>query len=251
MALRVTNVVKAAKAAAESAAPLAPAFINNVFEHNRKWAAQKAEQDPSFFPKLAAGQAPSLMWLGCSDSRVPAAQLLGLGPGEVFVHRNVANLLYHSDLNCLSVLQYAVEALKVEHIVVCGHYGCGGVKAAMESEQHGLVDNWIRTVRDLYEANYSVVSKLPDPKAQWDLMCELNVKRQVRNVCHTTIVQNAWQAGKSLTVHGWVYDPAFGLLEDMKVSVASMDGISKVFRTRRPGDTNTDSGTDADANSEA
>mmetsp|Transcript_709 Transcript_709/g.2523 ORF Transcript_709/g.2523 Transcript_709/m.2523 type:complete len:239 (+) Transcript_709:98-814(+) len=215
--------------------PRAPAaFIKRVFDHNRAWAAQKHKADPAFFKRLADGQKPTMMWLGCSDSRVPAAQLLGLGPGEVFVHRNVANVLHHSDLNCLSVLQYAVEALKVKHIVVCGHYGCGGIQAAMQPVQHGLVDNWIRSVRDQYADNLEVIQKETDPKRQWDLMCELNTKRQVLNVAHTTIVQNAWQNNEELSVHGWIYDPADGILDDLGVTVSGMDCVGHAFRTDTP-----------------
>ena len=193
------------------------ADITELFENNRRWAAQMVEGDPAFFSSLAERQAPEYLWIGCSDSRVPANQIVGLAPGDVFVHRNVANVVVHTDLNCLSVIQYAVEVLAVRHVIVCGHYGCGGVKAALEGERHGLIDNWLRHVQDVQEKHAADVAAQPDDR-RLDRMCELNVVEQVTNVCQTTIVEDAWRRGQELTVHGLVYDLHDGLLQDLGVS---------------------------------
>lgn len=188
--------------------------LESFFERNRKWAAGVLERDPGFFSDLSNQQNPEYLWIGCSDSRVPANQIVNLPPGEVFVHRNIANVVVHSDLNCLSVIHYAVEILKVKHIIVCGHYGCGGIQAAMETCDHGLIDNWLRHVRDVRRFNSAALEGL-DEEQQFDLLCELNVKEQVRNVCNTTIVQKAWREGAELYVHGWIYNISNGLLKDL------------------------------------
>jgi carbonic anhydrase len=190
------------------------AGIEELFERNRAWAASMVAGDPAFFTALAEKQAPRYLWIGCSDSRVPANQIVGLDPGEVFVHRNVANVVVHTDLNCLSVLQYAVDVLSVEHVIVCGHYGCGGVKAAHEGARYGLIENWLRHVVDVEQKHAEEIASLPGD-ARVDRLCELNVREQVANVCETTIVQDAWGRGQRLTVHGLVYDLRDGLLRDL------------------------------------
>ncbi len=195
--------------------------LKPLFDGNKKWAARIKEKDPDFFTRLAKQQAPQYLWIGCSDSRVPATEIVDLSPGEIFVHRNIANLVVHSDLNCLSVIQFAVEVLKVKHIIVCGHYGCGGVKAAMGKEKHGLMDNWIQYVRDINIRHQIVLDTLPDDSARYNLLCELNVMEQVWNVCQTTFVQNAWDAGRELNVHGWIYDIGDGILRDLDVTVTN------------------------------
>jgi carbonic anhydrase len=196
------------------------ADISELFENNRHWAAGMVADDPDFFSALAERQSPEYLWIGCSDSRVPANQIVGLAPGDVFVHRNVANVVVHTDLNCLSVLQYAVDALAVRHVIVCGHYGCGGVKAALEGQRHGLIDNWLRHVQDVQEKHAAEIASCPDDR-RLDRMCELNVVEQVTNVCQTTIVEDAWDRGQELTVHGLVYDLHDGLLRDLGVSRSS------------------------------
>ena len=193
--------------------------LPELFANNRAWAARLAERQPDFFPQLAQQQDPRHLWIGCSDSRVPANQIVGLLPGELFVHRNVANVVVHTDLNCLSVLQYAVEALNVEHVMVVGHYGCGGVQAALRGTPLGLVDNWLRHVQDVAERHRDALDALPDETARVHRLCELNVIEQAANVCRTTIVQAAWQRGQSLTVHGWIYSLNDGLLRDLAFSV--------------------------------
>jgi carbonic anhydrase len=186
-------------------------------ERNRAWAAAITADDPRFFAALAERQAPEYLWIGCSDSRVPANQIVGLPPGDVFVHRNVANLVVHTDLNCLSVLQYAVDVLGVEHVIVCGHYGCGGVKAALEGTRHGLIDNWLRHVTDVGDKHADELASLSEEQ-RLDRLCELNIVEQVANVSQTTIVNDAWARGQALTVHGLVYDLHDGLLRDLGVS---------------------------------
>lgn len=199
-----------------------------LFDNNRKWAAQISRSDPSFFSTLARQQNPEFLWIGCSDSRVPANQIIGLLPGELFVHRNVANLVIHTDMNCLSVLQYAVELLKVKHIIVCGHYGCGGVRAAIESHPHGLIDNWLRNIRDLNQSRATELSGFSSPEERIDRLCELNVIEQVKNVGNTTIVQDAWQRGQQVTVHGWIYNISDGLLKDMDACVSSVADLVRL-----------------------
>ena len=196
------------------------ADLADLFERNRAWAAAMVAGDRDFFTSLAARQSPEYLWIGCSDSRVPANQIVGLAPGEVFVHRNVANLVVHTDLNCLSALQYAVDVLGVKHAIVCGHYGCGGVRAALDRSRHGLVDNWLRHVMDVAEKHADELASLED-EPQFQRLCELNVVEQVVNVCRTTIVEDAWARGQDLTVHGLVYGLEDGLLRDLGMSIAS------------------------------
>lgn len=176
--------------------------LKHLLAKNRAWAASIKQDDPEFFEKLFRQQAPEYLWIGCADSRVPANQIVGMLPGELFVHRNIANMVIHSDLNCLSVIQYAVEMLVVKHIIVCGHYGCGGVQAAMEAKEHGLIDNWLGHIRDVYRYHRQEFFALQDAEERFDRLCELNVIEQVANVCSTTIVQNAWKSGRGLSVHG-------------------------------------------------
>jgi len=195
--------------------------LKPLFDNNRDWAEKIAKEQPGFFEQLSKQQNPEYLWIGCSDSRVPANEIVALPPGEVFVHRNIANVVVHTDLNCLSVIQYAVEVLKVKHIIVCGHYGCGGVKAAMESDSHGLIDNWLRHIRDVYRFHADELDTINDPEARKDRLCELNVIEQVANVCNTTMVRRAWEAGQELMVHGWIYRLEDGLLRDLNVCVDS------------------------------
>ena len=195
--------------------------LPHLFDNNRRWAAGLLKADPDFFRRLAAQQAPQFLWIGCADSRVPANEIVGLLPGELFVHRNVANLVVHSDMNCLATIQYAVEALKIRHVIVCGHYGCGGVRAAMDRCPHGLVDNWLGHVRDLARRRRTELDALPDDDARFDRLCELNVAEQVLNVGRTTPVQDAWSRGQPLAIHGWIYRISDGLLRDMGISVQS------------------------------
>jgi carbonic anhydrase len=196
--------------------------LNSLFDNNREWAKNILKTDAQFFEKLTKQQTPSYLWIGCSDSRVPANEIVGLLPGELFVHRNVSNLVIHTDMNCLSVMQYAIAVLKVKHIIVCGHYGCGGIRAAMEDSPHGLIDNWLRNVRDLYYHNEAELEAIADPEMRTDRLCEMNVVAQVYNVCNTTLVQKAWFKQQDLTVHGWIYSISDGLLRDMHVSVSSV-----------------------------
>ncbi|HCO60431.1 MAG TPA: carbonate dehydratase [Porticoccaceae bacterium] len=203
--------------------------LKQLFQNNREWAQKETDADPQFFARLAGQQAPEYLWIGCSDSRVPANQIVGLLPGELFVHRNIANVVIHTDLNCLSVMQYAVEVLKVKHIIVTGHYNCGGVQAAMQNQQFGLVDNWLRNIRDLYHASADELAQLSNDQEKLNRLCELNVKAQVNNVCHTQIVQNAWARNQELTVHGWIYSLENGLLKDLGVTVNSLEQVHKIY----------------------
>jgi carbonic anhydrase len=196
--------------------------LGDLFARNREWAEAMVADDPAFFANLVDRQTPEYLWIGCSDSRVPANQIVGLAPGDVFVHRNVANVVVHTDLNALSVLQYAVDILRVEHVIVCGHYGCGGVAAAYNGARHGLIDNWLRHVADVAERYGGELAALPEPK-RVDRLCELNVIEQVKHVCETTIVRDAWAEGGELTVHGLVYGLHDGLLRDLGVSVSAAD----------------------------
>jgi len=193
--------------------------LNQLFENNHSWADGIRERDPEFFEKLARQQSPEYLWIGCSDSRVPANQIVGLLPGELFVHRNVANVVVHTDLNCLSVMQFAVDVLKVRHIIVCGHYGCSGVHAALYRERLGLVDNWLRHVQDVRRKHEDELTTLKDGPERLDRLCELNVVEAVANVCQTTIAREAWERGQELTVHGWIYGIQDGLLRDLDVAV--------------------------------
>lgn len=200
--------------------------IGELLVNNSLWAAHLLEQDPTFFQTLSRQQAPNFLWIGCSDSRVPASQIVGLLPGELFVHRNVANVVIHTDLNCLSVLQYAVDVLKVQHIIVCGHYGCGGVLAALENKQLGLIDNWLRHIQDVRNKHAAQLDQLEERESRLTRLCELNVIEQVVNVSQTTIVENAWATGQTLAVHGWIYGLHDGLLRDLGISVRSQEEVA-------------------------
>ncbi|MBP6003433.1 MAG: carbonate dehydratase [Pyrinomonadaceae bacterium] len=193
--------------------------IDHLLENNRRWSEQIRAQNPSFFSDLAGQQSPKYLWIGCSDSRVSANTIVGLAPGEIFVHRNVANLVIHTDMNCLSVMQFAVELLNVEHIIVCGHYGCGGVQAAMETKRHGLIDNWLRHIQDTANLYSHLLNDISDESVKLNKICELNVFEQVLNVCETTVVRDAWNRGQVLTIHGWIYDLKDGLVRDRGISV--------------------------------
>ena len=199
--------------------------LQRLLENNRRWAESMKKSSPDFFSKLVAQQSPKYLWIGCADSRVPANQIVGLMPGELFVHRNVANLVLPADLNCLSVLQYAVEDLEVEHVIVCGHYGCGGVKAAIGRKPLGLIDNWIRQIKDVYQLHLEELDAIESEERRCDRLCELNVIHQAASVAHTTIVQDAWRRGRRLTVCGWIYGIADGLLRDLNVG---FDGLAQV-----------------------
>lgn len=204
--------------------------LKQLFENNRAWAARTTAQDPAFLEKLARIQRPEYLWIGCSDSRVPANQITGLQPGEVFVHRNVSNVVVHTDLNALSVIQYAVDVLKVRDIIVCGHYGCGGVKSALRGERLGLIDNWLRHVEDIRDKHWPMLVRLAAPQMQWDRLCELNVIEQVIHVCRTSIVRDSWARGQALTVHGWIYGLKDGLIHDLGVSPESETEAETLYR---------------------
>jgi carbonic anhydrase len=201
-----------------------------LFENNRRWARRITERDPTFFQSLSAQQTPKYLWIGCSDSRVPANEIVDLLPGELFVHRNVANVVVHTDLNCLSVLQYAVDVLKVEHVIVCGHYGCGGVRAAYLGSSLGLIDNWLRHVQDVRDLHNGVIEQQEDEESRINRLCELNVVEQVLHVCQTTIVQDAWQRRQSLAVHGWIYDLRDGLLRDLECTATAAEEVAAAER---------------------
>jgi carbonic anhydrase len=201
--------------------------LQHLFENNLAWANELKEKDPEYFSQLSRQQAPEYLWIGCSDSRVPANQIVNLPPGEVFVHRNIANVVVHTDLNCLSVIQFAVEELKVKHIIVCGHYGCAGIHAAMENKEHGLIDNWLRHIKDVSRFNAEKLKGLKHDN-KLDLLCELNVMEQVKNVCNSTIVQNAWKNGADLSVHGWVYSIENGILKDLHTTFASREQLKEM-----------------------
>jgi carbonic anhydrase len=203
--------------------------INSLLTNNQAWAARMTEEDPAFFHRLAAQQAPTYLWIGCSDSRVPATQLVSLLPGEMFVHRNVANLVVHSDLNCLAVLQYAVDVLRVRHIIVCGHYGCGGVEAALHNRSFGLIDNWLRHVQDIRSKHARLLAACQDATDRLRCLCELNVIEQVANVCQTTIVHSAWQREQAVAVHGWIYGLENGRLRDLGMTVTHPDQLDPQY----------------------
>lgn len=203
--------------------------IQDLFDRNREWVAQVTAQDPEFFARLKQQQTPEYLWIGCSDSRVPATQITGLMPGEIFVHRNVANVVVYTDLNCLSVMQFAVDALKVKHIIVCGHYGCGGVNAALNNSKLGLIDNWLRHIQDVAKRHATFLSNVDDDHARFDRLCELNVIEQVRNVCQTTVVQDAWARGQALAVHGIIYGIGDGLLQDLRMKIARPEEIQPAY----------------------
>lgn len=208
--------------------------LTQLFANNREWAQAITREDPQFFAKLARQQAPEYLWIGCADSRVPANEIVGLLPGELFVHRNIANVVLHTDLNCLSVMQFAVDVLKVRHIIVTGHYGCGGVKAAMHNHQLGLSDGWLRSIRDLYYEQRERLRLVEDEELRLDRMCELNVMRQVANVSHTSIVQNAWHRGQEVSVHGFIYGIKDGRLKDLEVTVDGPEQIPEQYRLGPP-----------------
>ena len=204
--------------------------LSELFANNRRWAAETRAREPGFFSKLAEQHEPDYLWIGCSDSRVPANAIVGLLPGELFVHRNVANVVVHTDLNCLSVLQYAVQVLKVAQVIVCGHLGCGGVRAALRGDRLGLIDNWLQHVRDVALAHESRLAALPDEAARWDMLCKLNVAEQVRHVSRTTVVQHAWRSGQPLSVHGVVYGIEDGLLHDLGLELTGPSDADAVGR---------------------
>jgi carbonic anhydrase len=204
--------------------------LNHLFLNNRAWAERIRQRDPDFFPKLARQQRPSYLWIGCSDSRVPANEIVGLLPGELFVHRNIANLVVHTDLNCLSVMQFAVDILQVRHIVVCGHYGCSGVQAALRRQRLGLSDNWLRHLQDVRRKHEPFLARATGDFGAADRLCELNVIEQVVNVCQTTIALDAWERGQELAVHGWIYGLQDGLLRDLNVTVTGLDETPAIYR---------------------
>ncbi len=206
-------------------------FYKKLIDNNRKWVAEKTENDPEYFNRLSKGQSPPLLWIGCSDSRVPANEITGTQPGEVFVHRNIANMVVHSDMNMLSVLDYAVNVLKVRHIIVCGHYGCGGVKAAMGNAHIGLIDNWIRHIKDVYRLHSTELDLIKDEEERFSRFVEVNVQEQVMDLAKTSIVQGAWNNGQELWIHGWVYDIHDGLVKDLGVNFGSNDELTSVYRS--------------------
>lgn len=204
-------------------------LLNHLFEKNQTWAGNIRAKQPDFFEKLSQQQSPEYLWIGCSDSRVPANEIVGLLPGEMFVHRNVANIVVHTDFNCLSVIEYAVEVLKVKHIIVCGHYGCGGVNAALNNSNLGLIDNWLRHIKEVWTKHEKELSAIADKGKQLNRLCELNVIEQVYNVCNTTIVQKAWDRNQQLAVHGWIYALQDGLLRDLKFCATSREEMQTFF----------------------
>ncbi len=203
--------------------------LSELLDKNRQWYEEVSNADPEFFERLSRQQTPDYLWIGCSDSRVPANQIVGLDPGELFVHRNVANLVVHTDLNCLSVMQFAVEALKVKHIIVCGHYGCGGVKAAMLDHELGLINNWLRHIQDTRNTHSAELDKIADLGDRCNRMCEINVIQQVFNVCRTTIVQDAWRRGQLLSVHGWIYGIEDGRLRDLEMRISKPEEVTPSY----------------------
>lgn len=207
-------------------------FYEKILENNKKWVEEKLQISPEFFNNLAEGQQPPLLWIGCSDSRVPANEIIGAEPGEVFVHRNIANMVIHSDMNMLSVLDYAVNALKVKHVIVCGHYGCGGVKAAMGNSSIGIIDNWIRHIKDVYRLNQSELDSISNENERFNRFVELNVKEQVFDLAKTSIVQSAWKKGQELTIHGWVYGLNSGYVTDLGLNFSSDKDLDDVYQLK-------------------
>lgn len=203
--------------------------LDHLFANNRAWSARILQENPDFFRNLSAQQAPDYLWIGCSDSRVPANEITGLLPGELFVHRNIANVVVHTDLNCLSVLQFAVDVLQVKHVIVGGHYGCSGVLAALERERHGLVDNWLRHVQDVRQRHQAALARCADAKAQYDRLCELNVIEQVMHVSETSVLQDAWARGQQVCLHGWIYELQDGLLTDLRMTADGPRGIQEQY----------------------
>lgn len=205
-------------------------LYDTLIENNKNWVSQKLSSDPNYFINLAKGQTPPILWIGCADSRVPANQIIGAQPGEVFVQRNIANMVIHTDMNMLSVLDYAVNALKVKHVIVCGHYGCGGVKAAMQNKSIGLIDNWLRHIKDVYRLHQDKLDAIIDEEERCDRFVELNVKEQVFDLAQTSIVQNAWHNNQELYLHGWVYGLESGLIKDLQVNVSNQKELDKVYQ---------------------
>lgn len=207
-------------------------FYKQLLENNKAWVKQKLDLDPDFFKHLADGQSPPLLWIGCADSRVPANEIIGAQPGEVFVHRNIANMVLHTDMNMLSVLDYAVNALKVKHVIVCGHYGCGGVKAALGNQSIGIIDNWIRHIKDVYRFHHEELDAITDEIQKFDTFVELNVKEQVLDLAKTSIVQSAWKSEQELFLHGWVYGVGSGVVKDLNVNIASNEDLQEVYKLK-------------------
>ena len=207
-------------------------ILENLFDNNRKWAEKIKKTDPDFFARLSRQQKPEYLWIGCSDSRVSSNQIVDLMPGQIFVHRNIANIVIHTDLNCLSVIQYAVEILKIKHIIVCGHYGCGGIQAALEKKAIGLIDTWLHHIKDVYRYHQEKLDAIADEKEKLNRLCELNVIEQVANVSSTSIVQKAWESGQELSVHGWIYSIKDGIIKDLNVCVAGVCELSETYQVR-------------------
>lgn len=203
--------------------------LTTLLERNRAWAKAMTDRDPDFFQRLVRQQTPEYLWVGCSDARVPANELMGMAPGELFVHRNIANLVHNIDINLMSVLEYAVGVLKVRHVIVCGHYGCGGVRAAVDRQEFGLIDNWLRKIKDIYAANKDALDDETDPEKRINLLCEINVRQQVLNICHTSIIQNAWRNGQELAVHGWIYSIGDGLLKDLGFTIDGAHALEPIY----------------------
>ncbi|KAJ3094236.1 hypothetical protein HDU96_001771, partial [Phlyctochytrium bullatum] len=228
---QVPPTVNTATAAAEVAGgpPSHGTSLLTLLENNRRWAERLRREKPELLDKLATTQEPDILWIGCSDSRVPAEAVVGLGPGDLFVHRNIANVVCHTDLSLLSVLQYAVDVLKVKHVIVCGHYKCGGCMAAMSSKQYGLIDNWLRQIKDVYAQNRHVLDQIENDKERTDMLIELNVAKSVHNICGTTVVQNAWARGQYLSIHGWCYRLDDGLIRDLELCINNQDEVESIY----------------------
>jgi len=207
-------------------------FYKKILDNNKEWVVKSLEKDPNYFADLAKGQTPPLLWIGCSDSRVPANEIIGAKPGEVFVHRNIANMVVHSDMNMLSVLDYAVNVLKVKHVIVCGHYGCGGIKAAMGNQSVGIIDNWIRHIKDEYRLHSVYLDSIEDETERFNTFVEVNAKEQVYNLSKTSIVQAAWKNGQDLTLHGWVYGLNSGFVTDLNVNISSNSELDEVYQLK-------------------
>lgn len=207
-------------------------FYKKILDNNKQWVQRKLQSDPLYFKRLEQKQQPPLLWIGCSDSRVPANEIIGAEPGEVFVHRNIANMVVHSDMNMLSVLDYAVNTLKIEHIIVCGHYGCGGIKAAMSNAHLGLIDNWIRHIKDVYRFHREELDHISDENKRFNTFVELNIKEQVFGLAKTSIVQNAWESGQKLSIHGWVYALSNGIVKDLNVNISNNKQLDQVYQLK-------------------
>jgi len=206
------------------------AFYKSLLDNNKEWVKKQLNNDPEIFNKLSKGQTPPILWIGCSDSRVPANEIIGAQPGEVFVHRNIANMVVHTDMSMLSVLDYAVNVLKVKHVIVCGHYGCGGVQAAMTNMHIGLIDNWIRHIKDVYRLHSTELDKIENEKDRLNRFIELNVEEQVNDLAKTSIIQGAWEKGQSVQIHGWVYDIKDGIIKDLELSLTDKESLDQVYQ---------------------